>query len=54
VAAQLGLAPGVPLPPNALQQLQRLSAHGLAVGAAAPQVRPGSCLPLVCSHNRRQ
>lgn len=37
MAAQLGLAPGVPLPPHALEQLQRLSAQSLA---AIPQVGP--------------
>ena len=51
MAAQLGLAPGVPLPANALQQLQRLSAHGLAVGGAAPQVRPSKSALLL--HNQR-
>ena len=37
-AAQLGLAPGQPLLPDALQQPQQLGAHDLAAGPAAQKV----------------
>lgn len=45
MAARLGLAPGAPLPPDALELLQRQHAQHMAAvnGGAAPQVRTSNC-----------